>query len=78
MSDSTPPLPPLPPAQRSGCVTALMVGIGALLLLPGICALGFASRSMLADPLGLLIVLVCLAIAAGGIALIWAAVRRLR
>jgi hypothetical protein len=75
MSDSTPP-PPAPPPQRSGCLTALMILIGAVLLLPGICALAFVSHSMLVDPLGLLILLVCLAIGVGGIALIWAALRR--
>jgi hypothetical protein len=74
MSETTPP--PLPPAQRSGCLTALMILIGAVLLLPGICALTFVSSGMLADPTGLLILLVCLAIAAGGVALIWAALRR--
>ncbi len=74
MSDSTPP--PLPPAQRSGCLTALMILIGVVLLLPGICALAFISPGMLADPSGLLILLVCLAIAVGGIALIWLALRR--
>jgi hypothetical protein len=70
-------LPP-PPPPRSGCLTVFLIATGLVLLLPGICALGFAStdRSMLTDPTGLLIVFVCLAIAAGGIALIWAAVRR--
>ncbi len=74
MSDSTPPPPP--PAQRSGCLTALLILLGAVLLLPGICALVFVSPGMLADPSGLLILLVCLAIGAGGVALIWMALRR--
>ena len=74
----SPPPPPRPPQQRSGCLTALLIGIGCVLLLPGICALGFASDdpSLVRDSTGLLLLLLCLAIAAGGVALIWAAVRR--
>jgi len=70
-------LPP-PPRKRDGCLTALLIGIGCILLLPGICALGFASSdpSMMSDSFGLLLLLICLAIAAGGVAMIWAAVRR--
>jgi hypothetical protein len=65
------------PPPRSGCLTAFLIALGAVLLLPGICALGFAStdRSMLTDPTGLAILFVCLAIAAGGILLIWLAIR---
>ena len=74
----SPPPPPRPPQQRNGCLTALLIGIGSVLLLPGICALGFASSdpSMVRDSFGLLLLFVCLVIAAGGVALIWAAVRR--
>jgi hypothetical protein len=70
--------PPSPP--RSGGLTVFLVAIGAVLLLPGICALGFASadRGMLTDPTGLLIVIICLAITVGGIALIWFALRQPR
>ncbi len=80
MSDdrtTTPPSPP-PRAQRNGCLAALLIGIGSVLLLPGICALGFASSdpSMLRDSTGLLLLFVCLAIGAGGVALIWGGARR--
>jgi hypothetical protein len=70
---------PRPPA-RSGCLAAFLIGLGVVLQLPGICALGFAStdRSMLTDPTGLLILIACLAIAAGGGVLIWLAVRQPR
>ncbi|TQF38549.1 hypothetical protein UNPF46_16665 [Bradyrhizobium sp. UNPF46] len=36
---------PSPPPSRSGCVTALMVMFGVILLLPGICALIFVADS---------------------------------
>jgi hypothetical protein len=56
----------------------LMVVIGGILLLPGICALAFVGsdpKGMLTDPTGLALVVLCMAIAAGGVALIWFAVR---
>jgi hypothetical protein len=44
MSDTPPTLPPPPPPQqRSGCATALMVIVGVILLLPGLCALLFGA-----------------------------------
>ena len=70
---STPP----PPTQRNGCLTALMILAGVILLLPGICAflvLGFDS-SMLRDAAALSLGLMFLAIGAGGIVLIWFAIR---
>ncbi len=72
------PPPPLPPRQRDGCLAALMIVFGSVLLLPGMCALGFASSdpSMLRDSSGLLLLFICLAIAAGGVALIWGGARR--
>ena len=36
---------PSPPPPRSGCVTALMVMFGVILLFPGICALIFVVDS---------------------------------
>ena len=42
MSDTPPPPPQLPPsARRHGCLTALMVVAGLLMLLPGLCAMFF-------------------------------------
>jgi hypothetical protein len=54
MSDSNPPAPPDPPLippqapspQRSGCLTAFMVIVGLILLLPGLCALIFGVGSL--------------------------------
>ena len=46
-SDPPPPIPPrTPPAQRRGCVTALMVIFGVILLLPGLCAIIFAGAAL--------------------------------
>jgi uncharacterized membrane protein YjjB (DUF3815 family) len=48
MSETPPPpaLPPVspgtrPPAQRSGCLTAIMIVAGLIMLLPGLCAIIF-------------------------------------
>ena len=77
MSDSQPPTcsgPPLPPPhQRDGCLTALAIAIGLVMLLPGACALlivGLDPREALRDPNTVLACLGFLAIAAGGIVLI--------
>jgi hypothetical protein len=78
MSTSTPPPPPPPPAQRNGCITALMILMGAILLLPGICGViivGLDPRKLMFDQQ---IVLGLLALGGGGIALIWSAVGRPR
>ena len=75
MSDST---PPRPPAQRDGCLMFVMVLVGVILLLPGLCALAFVvsdPRGMLTDWLGVSLVGICTAITAGGVALIWVALR---
>ena len=72
-----PPIPPRPPEQRSGCITALMILGGIVLLLPGICAVmivGFDS-SVLKDATAVTTGVTFLAVSAGGIALIWFAIR---
>jgi hypothetical protein len=78
-----PPVPPPasmpPPPPRSGWVTALMVLVGVILLLPGVCALGFGALS-LSQPGGaaatiMPFVVVGLLIGFGGIMLIRAAIR---
>ena len=79
MSDPQQP-PPSGPA-RPGWVTPLLLLIGAVLLLPGICAIiliGIDPHELVVDSMYLLLILGLLAIGAGGVALIWWAVRRPR
>src|SRR5262249_33979644 len=66
---------PPPPPQRDGCLMALMTLAGLILLLPGICALGFAvgDRSWWPDRRGLLVLWGCRGIGGGGIVLIGSA-----
>jgi hypothetical protein len=50
-SDVPPPPPPIPepsglPPPRSGCLTAFMVIVGVILLLPGLCAVIFGIGSL--------------------------------
>jgi hypothetical protein len=91
-ADHNPQSPPVPepplgsrhgavPPQRNGCLTALMVVIGVILLLPGLCALIFGADMLKAsrpDPLFLTLVLTGLLVGAGGVLLIWVAIRRPR
>jgi hypothetical protein len=78
---SPPPPPPPPQPQRNGCITALMMIVGAILLLPGICGVliaGLDPHELMVDPNTLLAVLGLIALGVGGIVLIWVAVRRPR
>jgi hypothetical protein len=63
--------PPPPPVQRNGCLTALMMLVGAILLLPGICTL-LVDPKMMHPDLG------AIALGVGGIVLIRFAMRRQR
>jgi hypothetical protein len=76
------PQPPPPPLQqRNGCLTALMILVGIILLLPGICGViiaGLDPHELMVDPNTLLAVLGLIVVGVGGIALIWLAVRRPR
>ncbi len=77
MSDPTSP----PASQRNGCLTALMVLAGAVLLLPGICGVviaGLDPHELMVDPNTLLAVLGLIALGVGGIVLIRFALRRPR
>jgi hypothetical protein len=82
MSDSPPerqnwPTVP-PPPPRNGCLTAFMVVVGIILLLPGLCALVFGVASLTAprsDPGFTPFILIGLLVGVGGIVLIRAAIR---
>ena len=65
-------------AQRHGCLTALMVVVGIVLLLPGLCALIFGGLSLgdsHVDSTVISLVLVGLLVGVAGILLIRAAIR---
>ena len=76
----TPDMPPQlpPPQQRSGCLVAFMIVTGLILLLPGLCALGFGFaelNSSSTEPIVSLLVLIGLVLGAIGVGLIWSAIR---
>jgi hypothetical protein len=78
--ETPPPAPPqLPlPAQRSGCLTALMVIAGLIMLLPGLCAIIFGVGSLTnssMEPIVMVLVVLGLFVGFLGIMLIRAAVR---
>jgi len=88
MSDTPPPEPqspppvaprPPPPEQRSGCMTAIMVVIGIILLLPGVCALifgGMAVTNQGSVPSDIVsFVVLGLLVGCMGVMLIWVAIR---
>jgi hypothetical protein len=67
-----------PPKQGSGCLTAIMVVVGLILLLPGLCAVIFGANEFTSsgsDPIVTLLVTVGLALGGLGIWLIWKAIR---
>jgi len=69
MTEHRRPLPP-PPAPRGG--SGCLVILGGILLLPGACALmaaGSDLKGMLTNPSGLVLVVIGLAISAGGLVL---------
>jgi hypothetical protein len=71
--------PPTPSNQPSGCLQALAILVGIVLLLPGLCGIilaGLDPHEMLVDPTWLFGILSLLTIGAGGVALIRWAVRR--
>lgn len=85
--DDIPATPPVqPPAVRSddippprhGCLTALMVLVGVIFLLPGLCTIIFATASggsILSDQLFGPIAIITLSVGSGGIVLIRSALR---
>ena len=75
MSDTP---PPPPPPQRHGCLTAIMVVGGLIMLLPGLCAIIFGVGSLTnssIEPIVMVLVVLGLLVGFLGIMLIRAAVR---
>jgi hypothetical protein len=80
MSDveNPPGAPPAPSRPRNGWLTAFMVIVGIVLLLPGLCAIAFGIGNMSSsssDPVVTLLVFMGLVVGAGGILLIRSAIR---
>ncbi|HEY1542277.1 MAG TPA: hypothetical protein VGG01_07700 [Xanthobacteraceae bacterium] len=72
---------PPPASPRNGCLQALLILIGVILLLPGVCGVLLVStdwREVSTDQGALLITLGLLALGAIGIVVIWLTVRRRR
>lgn len=77
MSDTPPPAPPIPPRpaeERSGCLTALMIVIGIILLLPGLCSLIFVFGGLVKSAEDLQFVLALGLVGCVGVGLIWWAI----
>jgi hypothetical protein len=72
------PPSPNPPNQRDGCVQALLILAGIVMLLPGICVLFVASSNPEAIFRDLPSAVKFSAVSVGGVALIWWAIRRPR
>ncbi|MBR0711356.1 hypothetical protein [Bradyrhizobium liaoningense] len=77
--ETPPPPPPVTPPPRNGCLTALMVVAGIVLLLPGLCALLFGGASVIdggkIDSDIAPLVFLGLTVGIGGVVLIWAAIK---
>ena len=80
MSDSLPPeIPPGPPPrpreERNGCLTAILIVIGIILLLPGLCSLIFIFGGLVKSAEDLQFVIALGLVGCGGVGLIWWAIR---
>jgi hypothetical protein len=83
MSESQPPeIPPGPPRrlpeESSGCLTAIVIVIGIILLLPGLCSLIFVFGGLIKSAEDVQFVALLMMLGAAGVALIWWAIRRRR
>jgi len=89
MSDSDPTPPPLPDrpppthphsaaSRPTGCLTAFLVVMGVILLLPGLCTLVLSGGRPFTDQMGSQIATITFTIGFFGIALIWLALSRRR
>jgi hypothetical protein len=70
------PPPPHPPEQRNGCLTAILIVIGIVLLLPGLCSLFFVFGGLVKSAEDAWFVAALGTVGCVGIAIIWWAVRR--
>jgi hypothetical protein len=80
MSESQPPeIPPGPPPrpreESSGCLTAILIVIGIILLLPGLCSLIFVFGGLIKSAEDVQFVALMMMVGAAGVALIWWAIR---
>jgi len=73
--DIPPPLPSRPPPQGDGCLTAIMIVIGIVLLLPGLCSLFFIFGGLVKSAEDVQFVAGLLLVGALGVALLWRAIR---
>ena len=73
--ETPPPLPPAPRRGNGGCGTAILVFVGIILLLPGLCSLIAMANLGVGEWPAVLLWLIPFGIAAGGIALIVHAAR---
>jgi hypothetical protein len=83
MSESQPPEipagpPPRPRKESSGCLTAILIVIGMILLLPGLCSLIFVFGGLIKSAEDVQFVALLMMLGAAGVALIWWAIRRRR
>jgi hypothetical protein len=70
MSESLPPEipsgpPPRPREESNGCLTAILIVIGIILLLPGLCSLLFVFGGLVKSAGDIQFVAVCLMVGAG-------------
>jgi hypothetical protein len=82
MSDQQPDRPAGPTPGRNPLVTVLLILVGIILLLPGLCSLIFSvmmlkdAGSLGRDPGIQLLLFFCFVVGACGVGLIWFAIRR--
>jgi hypothetical protein len=70
--------PPPPANPRNGCLTAFLILVGVILLLPGVCGIILMSydwHELARDQTAMLITLGLLALGVIGVVVIWLAVR---
>jgi cytochrome bd-type quinol oxidase subunit 2 len=73
------PRPPVPTAEaRSGCLTAMLVVCGVILLFPGLCAIFLVSGGIANHTSDVPLIVALLAVGCVGVAVLWWAIRRRR